>query len=298
MFKTIIELLAHQECVIVPGFGGFVVNDHLAEIRDGKFMPPRKELVFNSRLVHNDGDLAHAIMGVKSCSFEEATQFISSEVSNIWFALKNDGVFMVPDFGVFTLKSGKVSFLQKNLGVASDESFGLDDFFFPVLDKNDPRALVNNPSRITSGGSAKTALIAVAAVLAFLLVGQPVQDVSQPNMASLLPNITNSQSSIANELEVKKAELNQVQSELEAYKGADADFYLITADFSDEESAYDYMHKNGLCSSLLCIRQHYYLTVFSAKTKEAVDSFCLSNESTDWSDAYILSVSKFNDELE
>lgn len=297
MFKTIIELLTHQECVIVPGFGGFVVNDRLAEIRDGRFMPSRKELVFNSRLVHNDGDLAHAIMNEKSCSFEESNQIIANEVAAIWSALKNDGIYTVPEFGVFTLKSGKVAFLQKNLKVASGASFGLDDFYYPVLDKNHPRVSVASSAK-GSGSSMKTALIAAAAVLAFLLVGQPVQDVSQPNMASLVPNMASSQSSLKSELEVKKAELDHVQSELEAYKNADADFYLITADFSDEESAYDYMRKNGAsASSLLCISQHYYLTAYSAKTKEAVDSFCFSNESADWTNAYILSVSKFNDEL-
>lgn len=294
MFKTIIELLTRQECVIVPGFGGFVVNDRLAEIKDGRFMPSRKELVFNSRLVHNDGDLAHAIMEEKSCSFDEANQVISSEVAAIWSALKNDGVFTVPDFGVFTIKSGKVAFLQKNLKVASGASFGLDDFYYPVLDKNNPRASVVPSQK----GSARTAFIAAAAVLAFLLVGQPVQDVSQPNMASLIPCMVSSQSSLKSELEVKTAELDQAQSELESYKNADADYYLITADFSDEEAAYDYMRKNGAsASSLLCISQHYYLTAYSAKTKEAVDSFCVSDESTDWTNAYILSVSKLNDEL-
>lgn len=298
MFKTIIELLTRQECVIVPGFGGFVVNDRLAEIKDGRFMPSRKELVFNSRLVHNDGDLVHAIMDERSCSFEEANRIISNEVSSVWSALKNDGVFTVPDFGVFTMKSGKVAFLQKNLKVASGASFGLDDFYYPVLDKSNPRASVVSSQKGT-GSTAKTTLIAAAAVLAFLLVGQPVQDVSQPNMASLIPNMVSSQSSLKSELEVKKAELDQAQSELASYKNADSDFYLITADFSNEESAYDYMRKNGAsASSLLCISQHYYLTAYCAKTKEAVDSFCFSNESADWSNAYILSVSKLNDELE
>lgn len=62
MFSTIVELLARQTCVIIPQLGGFVVNDCAAKVVDGKFFPPRKELVFNPKLIHNDGDLAHALM--------------------------------------------------------------------------------------------------------------------------------------------------------------------------------------------------------------------------------------------
>lgn len=293
MFDTIIDLLARQECVIVPGFGGFVVNDCMAKLDGGKFLPPRKELVFNARLVHNDGDLVHAIMRERSCSFEEASKSVSDGVTSIWTALKNDGVYAVPDFGVFTMKSGKVAFLQKNLKVACGDSFGLNEFYFPMLDKNHGK-----PSADSSASHPlKTFTISAAAAVAFLLVGQPVNDSStQQDMASLIP-LKVSQASLEKELEVKKMELSQAQNELEAYRDADADYYLIVSDFPDEESAVSFIRKAKRESfSLLCIDNHFYVSAFSSKTKDEISDFCLSSDKK-WESAYVLSVSKLNDEL-
>lgn len=298
MFDTIIDLLARQECVIVPGFGGFVVNDCVAKLDGGKFFPPRKELVFNARLVHNDGDLAHALMKSRSCSFDEANKFVSDEVASIWAALKNDGVYAVPNFGVFTMKSGKIAFLQKNLKVACGDSFGLSEFYFPTLDKNHGKSsAVSSPSSSFSARPVKTFAIGAAAVVAFLLVGQPVNNSSyQQDMASLIP-MKISQTSLEKELEVKKMELSQAQSELEAYHEADASYYLIVSDFSDEESAVSFIRKaKDKSLSLLCIDNHFYISSFSAKTKSEISDFCLSSEKN-WSDAYVLSVFKLNDEL-
>ncbi len=293
MFETIIDLLSRRECVIVPGFGGFVVNDRPAKNVDGKFMPPSKELVFNSKLVHNDGDLATALSSEKSCSFEEANRLISDEVSSIWKALKEDGMFVAPNFGVFTMKSGKVAFLQKNLKIACGDAYGLGEFYFPMLDKS--RRKKHSSSHVSST-SAKAVAVGIAAAVALLFVGQPINDAPQTDMASLVP-LKLSQASLQKELEVKKMELNQAQSELEAYKEAVDGYYLIVADFQDEESAASYLHSaKDKSLSLLGIDGRFYVSAFSAKTKEEVESFSNMSE-TLRENAYVLSISKFNDEL-
>lgn len=293
MFETIIDLLSRRECVIVPEFGGFVVNDCAAKISGGKFSPPRKELVFNSRLVHNDGDLATALSKAKSCSFEEANRLISAEVASIWKALKEDGVFAAPNFGVFTMKSGKVAFSQKNLKIACGDSFGLNDFYFPTLDKSHRK---RSASSLSASSSSKSIAVGVAAALALLFIGQPINDAPQTDMASIVP-LKLSQASLQKELEVKNMELSQAQSELEAYKEAVDGYYLIVADFQDEESAASYLHNaKDKSLSLLGIDGRFYISAFSAKTKEEVESFSDLSE-TLRENAYVLSISKFNDEL-
>lgn len=295
MFDTLIELLARQACVIIPRLGGFVVNDCVAKSENGQFFPPRKELVFNPKLIHNDGDLAQAMMRKRGCSFDEANRSIEQTVDAVWSSLKNDGIYVAPGFGLFTMKSGKVAFQQKDLKVEFHDTFGLDSFYFPTLDKKLLKKYAVASSS-DANGSVKSFLVGAAAVLAFLLIGQPVKDSSRSDMASLAPMMV-SQNSLAHELEVQKNELDQLKSELVSYRDAEVDYYLIAADFDNEEAANRYVERaNDASLSLICIKQRYYVTIFSAKSKEEVSAFCDSLPAIS-EKAYMLSVSKFNEDL-
>ncbi|MBA3284223.1 MAG: SPOR domain-containing protein, partial [Nitrosopumilus sp.] len=55
--QHISQLLYHHDCVIVPGFGGFVTNSQPARIHpvQHQFYPPSKSLGFNIHLRRNDG---------------------------------------------------------------------------------------------------------------------------------------------------------------------------------------------------------------------------------------------------
>ena len=294
MFETIIDLLSRRECVIVPEFGGFVVNDCAAKVVDGKFFPPRKELVFNSKLVHNDGDLATALSKAKGCTFEEANRMISDVVASVRKALKEDGLYVAPDFGVFTAKSGRIVFQQKNFKIAGGDFFGLNEFYFPVLAKSHRKK--STASSLTVSTPVKSLAVGAAAAIALLFVGQPVTDAPQPDMASILP-MRVSQVSLEKELTVKENELNQMRSELDAYREAVDGYYLIVADFPDEESAASYLHKaKDKSLTLIGIDHRFYVSAFSAKSKEEVLAYRDASD-VDMENAYVLSVSKFNNEL-
>lgn len=77
-----IEFLLHDHnCVIVPDFGGFVVNA-ISPQRDGiaAFHAPTCELVFNRDLTHNDGLLAQSYMKNGSMTFESAMQRVEQDI--------------------------------------------------------------------------------------------------------------------------------------------------------------------------------------------------------------------------
>ena len=59
------ELLFGHDCVIIPGFGGFIGNYNPAHIdkNSGTFYPPVKQISFNRNLNHNDGLLVGRISG-------------------------------------------------------------------------------------------------------------------------------------------------------------------------------------------------------------------------------------------
>lgn len=212
----------------------------------------------------------------------------------MWKALREDGVYAAPNFGVFTVKAGRVSFLQKNFKIASGDFFGLNEFYFPVLDKSHRKH--SAASGHFSSSSVKTLAAGAAAAVVLLFVGQPINDASQPDMASVVP-MRVSQASLEKELNVKSMELNQVRSELDSYREAVDGYYLIVADFPDEESAASYLHKaKNKSLTLLGIDQRFYVSAFSAKSKEDVLAYRNMSEEIG-ENSYVLSVSKFNNEL-
>ena len=76
------ELLYQYDCVVIPGFGGFVANYSPARIHPTQhtFSPPSKNISFNKNLTNNDGLLANQIADAESITYSEANDVISSFV--------------------------------------------------------------------------------------------------------------------------------------------------------------------------------------------------------------------------
>ncbi|MBN8702303.1 MAG: SPOR domain-containing protein [Bacteroidetes bacterium] len=74
------SLLYFHDCVIVPGFGGFVANYAPATIHATQhyFTPPSKKIVFNINLNNNDGLLANEIAVKQGIVFSEAGKIIEN----------------------------------------------------------------------------------------------------------------------------------------------------------------------------------------------------------------------------
>lgn len=78
--KHIVELLKTQECVVIPDFGGFLVDYVPSNFVDGRIMPPSKEVAFNSSIRKNDGILIHHIADVESITYSQALVAIQAFV--------------------------------------------------------------------------------------------------------------------------------------------------------------------------------------------------------------------------
>jgi hypothetical protein len=79
------DLLWKHDCVVVPGFGGFVLNEQPAhfESNSHELLPPGKRITFNRSLSNNDGLLHHYIAQVTGQSFESAQSFVTAQI-NYW----------------------------------------------------------------------------------------------------------------------------------------------------------------------------------------------------------------------
>ncbi len=68
------ELLYLHDCVIIPGFGGFICDYTPASINEktGNIIPPSKQVVFNKHIKQNDGLLINWIARKEQIDYEKA----------------------------------------------------------------------------------------------------------------------------------------------------------------------------------------------------------------------------------
>lgn len=134
------ELLFEHDCVIVPGFGGFVCNYSSANIHPAKhrFHPPFKKISFNRNLKNNDGLLANQVAQEEKISYPDSNRCISEYVEKLnkelstgkRFDLKNIGTFYLGEENTFLFEQDEtINYLP--------DSFGLSTFYSPAI-KREP----------------------------------------------------------------------------------------------------------------------------------------------------------------
>jgi len=146
------DLLAGHDCVIIPGFGGFIGNYSPAQIDPvhHSFRPPTKKLLFNINLKQNDGLLAACVSNYFGASYEDACEMIDTFVQACKSALKSGKPFIIPEVGrLYPGREGNIQFEQDKNSNLLPESFGMTPFISPPMSRNiragkPERALVSN----------------------------------------------------------------------------------------------------------------------------------------------------------
>ncbi len=143
------ELLYQHECVTVPNFGAFLTRSMniLIDTDSGLFVPPRKEVSFNSLLSNNDGVLAHYIAQKEKVSFEQALRRIEKEVIS-WKQRLNTQQLSFPEIGEIRLNKQKKIIFYPDGKINFDLSaFGLSSFYRKPI-KNSNNKLFNPPQKM------------------------------------------------------------------------------------------------------------------------------------------------------
>ena len=115
------DLLLRHNCVIVPGFGGFVAKQVSAKIdyKSGKMLPPSKSLLFNRQLVNNDGLLINEFSLSNEVDYDASAKVINQKVQG-WNQLLNSGQRIELDrIGMIYMDA------EKNLCFEQDRFFNL-----------------------------------------------------------------------------------------------------------------------------------------------------------------------------
>ncbi len=139
------ELLFGHDCVIVPGFGGFIGNYTPAKIDkvNGTFYPPVKQISFNRNLNHNDGLLVGRISVALKINYIDARNSVDEFVIDIRKRLEKGEKVVFDNIGSFVNNNeGNVQF-EPDLNVNYHlDSYGLEPFQCLPLEGYDVRKRV------------------------------------------------------------------------------------------------------------------------------------------------------------
>lgn len=97
------DLLYLHDCVIVPGFGGFLAHYRPARLDEQRRLvhPPSKELSFNRHLVRQDGLLVDSLVRHEGLDFNAAKLQIEKELAGWREELQRKGRLELPRIGTF-----------------------------------------------------------------------------------------------------------------------------------------------------------------------------------------------------
>jgi cell division septation protein DedD len=137
-------LLLSHDCVIIPGFGGFIahhVDAHYDE-DDRLWLPPYRTLGFNPQLTLNDSLLVQSYVEANDTSYPDALRQIETEVEELKSILHTEGEYNMDGVGTLRVNiEGNYEFEPCESGILSPEVYGLADFSFKRL-KDKPLAEV------------------------------------------------------------------------------------------------------------------------------------------------------------
>ena len=190
-------LLRDNDCVILPGFGGFIAHDVPAYYvsEEGLYYPPSRSISFNASITMNDGLLAQSYMKSYQVDYARANYMIDVAVEQLTDMLDEEGTATLPHIGTLTQDINQsLQFVADEAGIASPLHFGLGSFLI-----RDLAQLVNAPHKAepTITRTAKTIdlhirkdvlrrVVSTAAVfLLLLMVALPTGDHQPTDIAAL-----------------------------------------------------------------------------------------------------------------
>lgn len=137
-FADVIELERHIEilllwndCVIVPGFGGFTASYMPARFdeNDNTFIPPLRTLGFNPKLNINDSLLAQSYTESYDISYPDALKRIAEQADELKQHIYNEGSYTLNDIGTLYLtETGSIGFTPCEAGVLTPSLYSLSSF--------------------------------------------------------------------------------------------------------------------------------------------------------------------------
>ena len=196
-------LLLENDCVIVPGFGGFVAHYSPATRvkEENIFLPPTRTIGFNPQLKLNDGVLVQSYMSAYDTSFADASRIVEKEVNEFIGLLHEEGKAHLDNIGEIHYNIyGNYEFVPYDYKITTPSLYGLDSFEIHELSALQQKEKVLVPTYqekekktfeiSINRAYLRNAAAMIAAIVLFFAFSTPVEntDVQKNNYAQLLPS--------------------------------------------------------------------------------------------------------------
>lgn len=140
--RHISELLFDHDCVILPGFGGFLTNYSGARIHPIKhnFQPPARTVVFNANLTTNDGLLANHISRKQDITYQKASTLVKQYAESCLKDLSEGKTLHLRNIGSCKMgRESNIIFEPDESANFLDDAFGLPSFVSPAIKRETVR---------------------------------------------------------------------------------------------------------------------------------------------------------------
>ena len=107
--KHIHELLYRHDCVILPGFGGFILHDRNAgyDASSGMFLPPARELSFNGLLTSDDGLLVSTVAEREGIVYDKGKTIVEEFILSLRKSMEKGEAAVIEGVGKFVMSEEK-----------------------------------------------------------------------------------------------------------------------------------------------------------------------------------------------
>lgn len=262
IYQHIEKLFGLNEYVVVPGLGGFVLQQQPAAIIDNKLIAPRKVISFNALMHHPDGLLVIEIARTEHISYRIAQELLQHELAIFKQELQISGRSTFGNLGTFHLSGeGIISFEPNPQAPFIPSNIGLSDL--QLTDYSAPKIqLIPKNRKLRAANS----IMRYAAVFALLLSTLFSPDYRNRNSDSQSAAIV----SLSNLISVAKIEMQH-----DSITVADTAKHQV---YKKAETAIGTMS--------------YHVIVASMPTKQMAENYCNVIKQLDYAETKVLEPSK------
>ncbi|MGN1376318.1 MAG: SPOR domain-containing protein [Prevotella sp.] len=168
-------LLLSNDCVIVPGLGGFTASHVPAhyDTTDNMVLPPTRTLGFNPKLHINDSLLAQSYTEAYDISYPDALIRIEEETSELRHRLENEGSYELEDIGLLSLNNeGNIEFTPCESGILTPSLYSFGAVDMPLL--NPERHIATSTNVTEEKNGQKSASSKVISLIDNILVADDI----------------------------------------------------------------------------------------------------------------------------
>jgi cell division septation protein DedD len=138
-FENLIkDLLYSNDCVVLPGLGGFIAKYKGASLNTSlhTVYPPQKTIGFNPQIKENDGLLVSALCALNNCTYAEGQIELEAWVKEQSNTLLRSEKISWKGIGIlFQDRIGKIQFIPDSKRNFSLESFGLEKIILVPVER-------------------------------------------------------------------------------------------------------------------------------------------------------------------